>query len=278
MTELHIIKEPDVCPYCGFPTTKRELLVGLSKDIFCSNENCPERVKQHICYFISKGCMNVDDCGSSTVDLLIKTGLLSSFKDLYNISIDEFIWVAGMTPYSSEKLYNNIKKSKQNADAATILYSVGIQNIGKITAEKILNIFGSIENVYNFIKNKPYDKQRILIDEIGEVATESLITYEYPDDLMWFVNNGFNTTYSNSSDVKSDKLKNLRILASGTFDNYSRDEIKNVIIENGGIYASGVNKKLDILVCGKNMGPSKLDKARTLGIKMITEQEFINML
>lgn len=277
--EISIIAEPLICPCCETLLVKNATLVGESRDLYCPNEYCPDKIHAQICYFVSRGCMDIKDCADATIKTLINTKLVNSYKDLFNLNIDELIWVAGMTEYSAKKLCTNINNARLSASGVTVLYSMGIPNIGRITAEKILDICGDLNNLYNAIINS----DTIIINKfrnvIGEVATNSLISYNKIDNIKWFVDNGFNITSDvNNVTAVSNKLNGLRILASGTFENYSRDGIKEVIEENGGIYASGVNKKLDILICGKNMGPSKLDKAKALGIKMISETEFMTMI
>lgn len=277
--EISIITEPVICPCCGTALTKNITLTGESRDLYCPNEFCPDKIHAQICYFVSRGCMDIRDCADATIKTLINTKLVKTYKDIFNLDIDELIWVAGMTEYSAKKLCANINNARSIASGVTVLYSMGIPNIGRITAEKILDIVGDLNNLYNVIVNSDTNTINKIRNVIGDVATNSLITYNKVDDIKWFVDNGFNITTSVSGvNSVSNKLNGLRILASGTFENYSRDEIKNVIEENGGIYASGVNKKLNILVCGKNMGPSKLDKAKALGIKMISEEEFMTMI
>lgn len=276
--KVNIVNYPDTCPYCGTPIIKRQNSDGLDGvDIICPNKNCIGIKKAHLCFVISKGCFDIKDFGESTVNMLFDNNIINNWWEIFNLTIDDFV-NSGMTQYSSEKLYYNIQNVKSTADAATLLFSLGIKSIGKLKAQKIIDILGSLDAL-----NLTDDIINSFIKEIGPESTKSLINEINSDYIknivVYFNNNGFNiNNIKIEKKIISNALNNLKLLASGTFENYSRDDIKRVIEEYGGTYASGVNKTLDILICGKNIGPSKLDKAKKLGIKMISEDEFIKMI
>lgn len=281
--KISILDAPKTCPFCGTAVIHKDNNDGTkSVDIYCPNDECIGRKKAHLRYIVGKSVFDIDGFGTSTVDILYDNNIISDWCDIFSITAADLTSKAKMTEYSAEKLIANIKSSKEKATGITVLMSLGIDGIGTMTAEKILNVYNDISKIM-LISNTSsiYDN---LKNVIGEVASNNFIRCLFHNKqsfitIMSLQDAGISMTCtSNKVVATSNKLNNMRLLASGTFDNFSRDEIKNTIELNGGIYASGVNKKLDILICGKNIGPSKLDKATKLGIKMINEDEFIKMI
>ena len=277
--KVSIVTPPSICPFCGTKIINRQNSGGeIGVDIICPNRNCIGIKKAHLGFVISKGCFDIKDFGESTVNLLFDDNIINNWWEIFDLTIEDLMNKASMTQYSAEKLHYNIQNVKNSVDATALLFSLGIKSIGQLKAKKIIDVFGSLDS---FIFTD--DKINILSKEIGPESTKSLIN-EINDDYIkmiieYFKNNGFNiTNIKEEKETLSNNLKDLKLLASGTFENYSRDEIKKVIESHGGTYASGVNKTLDILICGKNIGPSKLDKAKKLGIKMISEEDFINLI
>lgn len=277
--KTYVVDSPSICPFCGTKTINRQNSDGEnSVDIYCPNQNCIGIKKSHLSFIISKSCFDIKDFGEATVNLLYDNNVITNWWEIFNLTIDDLINKVNLTQYSAEKLYYNIQNVKSNINGADILFSLGIKSIGKIKATKIINILGSLDNI-NFDDNIINQ----LNDEIGPESTKTLISgilSDYNKNIIsYFKSNNFNITNSKIEIEKvSNVFNNMKLLASGTFENYSRDEIKKVIESHGGTYASGVNKTLDILICGKNIGPSKLEKAKKLGIKMINENEFEKML
>ena len=281
--KLNIVEIPKYCPACKTKLIHKDNNDGKkSTDIYCPNIKCPDRIKAHFKYVVGKGVFDIDGFGGATVEQLIDNHIISNWYDIFSLTANDLINKMNMTEYSAEKLIANITTAKENATGVTVLMSLGIDGIGNITAEKILNVYNDISTI-TFISNTStiYDNLKPVI---GDVAARNFITEFFNNTqvfmtIMSLKDAGISTTLSNNKiEVTSDKLKNIKMLASGTFDNFSRDEIKSTIEKHGGIYASGVNKKLDILICGKNIGPSKLEKATKLGIKMINEEEFLKMI
>lgn len=279
---LTILEAPRTCPYCNSTLIRKNNNDGTqSTDIYCPNNNCIGRQKAHLKYIVGKSVFNIDGFGTSMVDTLYDNNIITNWYDIFTLTTNDLINKANLTEYSSEKLIANIKYAKENANGVTVLMSLGIDGIAEITAKKILSVYNDLLGLT--VISATTTIYNNLINVIGNVATnnfiDAFINQNITDVITKLYQFGISTTLSdNKTSVTSDKLKNLKILASGTFENYSRDEIKKVIEENGGTYASGVNKTLDILVCGKNIGPSKLQKAEKLNIKMITEAEFIKMI
>lgn len=281
--KLNILEEPKNCPFCGTKLIRKDNNDGKkSVDIYCPNTKCVGRKKSHLRYIVGKSVFDIDGFGTSMVDTLYDNNIIKDWYDIFTITEKDLIFKAGLTEYSAEKLIANIKLAKERANGITVLMSLGIDGIGTMTAEKILSVYDDISTI-PLISNTAtiYDN---LKDIIGEVSTRNFIESFFHNQsvfitIMSLKDAGISTRLSSNKIVAtSNKLNGLRLLASGTFNNFSRDEIKETIEINGGIYASGVNKKLDILICGKNIGPSKLDKATKLGIKMINEDDFLKMI
>lgn len=271
------IKEPTVCPFCGSPVKR---LLENGAHLYCTNPNCPEVIVEKINYFVNKECMDIDGFSEKTLRKIINTVNVTSWRDLYSLSENMLTEVCGLGPKISANIVLQLRKSKIEVPPYRVLVSMGIPNIGKVVAQKLLEKYKSIDALYTKIIN---DKIEDIIDLIGPVATENLKNwfltsndfYDICEVGLQHINSKDDSVLSSST---SNKLNGLIILATGTFKNFSRDEIKKSVIENGGTYASGVNKKLNYLIVGEAAGESKLKKADELGIKQISEEDFLKMI
>lgn len=280
--QVNIVNKPEVCPVCGSKLEHRINNDGnISTDIYCVNKHCKGILRAHLKYIISKNCFDIQDLGEHTIDLLLESKLIDNWYDIFELSTNDLIDIVGMTPYSAEKLHYNINNAREHSTADVLLLSLGIPNMGILTCQKVLKLCGSLDMIFNYVNDE--NNHNVLVKSIGDVTTNNLINAltieEIKDNINYFINSGFNLSLNIVQIEKiSNCLEGLKMLASGTFKDYSRDDIKKKIEMYGGVYASGVNKKLDILVCGDNVGPSKLEKAKKLGIKIISEEEFNKML
>lgn len=265
------IVEPKVCPFCGSPVIR---LIGDGAHLYCSNPDCKERKLQKLNYFVTKQCMNIDGLSEKTLRKLQSSGLITEWKDLYTVTFDDLI-SAGLGEKTSLKIIDEVKKSKTNVSADTVLMALGIPMIGKVTAQKLLEHFTSIKN----IEIAPVDEISD-VEGVGNVAAQYVYDYMHNNQLELSYVYQFLTYEFVKPTVKksSSALAGLTILATGTLDNFTRDSIKQSIIENGGKYASGVSGKLSYLLVGKDAGASKLNKAKALGIKTITEEEYLKLI
>lgn len=272
------IAEPAHCPYCGAETVR---LIDDGANIYCSNINCPGRNLEKLKYFVSKECMNIDGISGKTLEKLLSNNVheIHSWWDLYSIPKETFMSI-GLGEKTSVKLVNELKKSREiNADK--VLSALSIPMIGQVNAKKLLERFGSIENIEDIACS---DKSSLIISEIGEVAGGYIIDYmksnHDKDSELSFVYKFLNTIYEKeTAPVKESSLLNgLVVLATGVFDNFSRGSIKESVIANGAKYGSGVNGKLSFLIVGHEPGPSKIAKAKELGIRMVSESEYIEMI
>ena len=280
------IAEPKNCPFCGSPIIR---LLEEGAHLYCSNSECPERKIAKLNYFVTKECMNIDGLSEKTIRKMCKTLTINNWYDLYDYTFDDFV-SAGLGEKTALKISTELSNSREKASATRILVSLGIPMIGKVNATKLLEKFGSIKELENAATNIQYLPQNIIshrqgyeiIDLIGEVAGQTFVDY---------VNNNkeeFGKVYEIFNNISLEKkeaasnegctLAGMTILATGTLKNFTRDGIKDSIIANGGTYASGLSKKLTFLIVGEAAGPSKLAKAETLGIKQISEEDYLKMI
>lgn len=273
------ISAPTVCPFCGSPVVK-QLKDGAH--LYCSNKNCKERLLQQLNYFVTKQCMNIDGLSEKTLRKLQDAGLVNYWYDLYSLTFDSCV-NAGLGNKTALKLIDELQKSRTSVPAENVLMALGIPMIGKVAAHDLLTEFGSIkeiENAVNSIQADNSNKVNQIIKVIGEAATQSLISYfkENKEELQFVYTYLTYNSVASETVSASNKLEGLTILATGTLQNFTRDGIKESIIANGGKYASGVNGKLSFMIVGQAAGSSKIDKANKLGIKMISENEYLNLI
>jgi DNA ligase (NAD+) len=180
-----------------------------------------------------------------------------------------------MAEKSAENIINSIENSK-NVSFDRVLFALGIRYVGETVAKKLAYAFKNIEKLSNASK-----EELIAVDEIGERIAESIIEYFADTNNIKIIANLMNAgvNFEIVEEQKlSEKLKNLSIIISGTFTRHSRDEIKDLIEKHGGKNVSSISKNTDFLLAGDNIGPSKLEKANKLGIKIISEDDFENMI
>lgn len=273
------ISAPTVCPFCGSPVVK-QLKDGAH--LYCSNKNCKERLLQQLNYFVTKQCMNIDGLSEKTLRKLQDVGLVNYWYDLYSLTFDSCV-NAGLGNKTALKLIDELQKSRTSVPAENVLMALGIPMIGKVAAHDLLTEFGSIkeiENTVNYIQADNSNKVNQIIKVIGEAAAQSLISYfkENKKELQYVYTYLTYNSVASETVSASNKLEGLTILATGTLQNFTRDGIKESIIANGGKYASGVNGKLSFMIVGQAAGSSKIDKANKLGIKMISENEYLNLI
>ena len=269
------IEPPTICPVCGHPVIKKENADG-NKGIhlYCSNKDCKSKVLAGLEYFVSKDCMNIDGIGTKILISLYVINNIHNWYDLYNLKEEDLEYLGK----NGQKIYENIQKSK-NMPADRVLTALGIPMIGKVASKALMETYGSILNMYVDITEHNGAK---LFNEkpIGNAAINELITFTKNIDNKECFNNIFsllNFSYI-SNKISDGPLKGKTLLATGTLDNFPREEIKKSIINHGGKYASSVSKNLDYLIVGDKPGASKIKKATELGIKTISELQYIEMI
>ena len=269
------IEPPTICPVCGHSVIKKENANGIKGiHLYCSNKDCKSKVLAGLEYFVSKDCMNIDGIGTKILASLYVINNIHNWYDLYNLKEEDLEYLGK----NGQKIYENIQKSK-NMSPDRVLTALGIPMIGKVASKALMETYGSILNMYVDITEHNGTK---LFNEkpIGNAASNELVIFvSNPNNKKIFTNifNIFNCTYI-SNKFTEGILKGKTLLATGVFNNFPREEIKNSIINNGGKYVSSVSKKLDYLIVGNKPGISKVNKAAELGIKMISELEYLNLI
>ena len=264
------------CPQCGSPLIRYENEAAH----YCTNDSlCPPQIKGKIEHFISRDAMNIDSLGPETVAEYFDRGLIKDVADLYLLKTTDLIGENGTKLKSAQKIINAIEKSKQQPFDRT-LYALGIRFVGKVTAKNIAHRFLTLDNLINAVNN---NQQQLLDTEgVGAVIASSIIHYFNEPKNVEIVNRlcqyGLNFKTEQQTTPQNDTLKNQNIVISGTFTHHSREEYKNIIEAHGGKNSSSISAKTSFILAGENMGPSKLEKAQKLSIKIINEEEFLDLI
>lgn len=264
---------PELCPNCNTNIYFDSNLTS----IICPNTYCSERIIKSIEYFTSRECMNIKGLGEKINRKLIELGFITNILDLYNLSNfkNEIIKLDKMGEKNITNLLDSIEKSKQNK-YETVLYSLGIRFVGKNTASLLCSQFDTIDKLIEADEAKISN-----IKGIGPKVAKSVREFFDNENNIMIIKGlkelGFNLKTEKKEFNFNENITNYTFLATGTMTNYTRDEIKDLIIKYGGKYLSSVSKNLNYLIVGSNAG-SKLKKAMDLNIKIITEDEFLKMV
>lgn len=245
---------------------------------FCSNEDeCPPQVIGKIEHFVSRKAMNIDSLGGETIVQLYKTNLVHNIADLYDLKKEQLLPLERMAEKSANNLIDGIQNSKK-VTFERVLYAIGIRHVGETTAKKIAKKVKTLNVLMNSTK-----EELLAIDEVGEIIADSIHHYFSNQKNIEIINRlkhtGLCFELSEKQQVEgSEKLKDLTIVISGVFTQHSRDEYKDMIELHGGKNSGSISKKTSFVLAGDNMGPEKLKKAESLGIKIINEEEFLEMI
>jgi DNA ligase (NAD+) len=261
------------CPECHSALIRRE---GEAAH-YCPNESgCPPQIKGRIEHFISRNAMDIG-AAEATIDLLYNKGLINNIADLYALSENQIIQLERFAEKSAKNLIESIHSSK-NIPFERVLFGLGIRHVGVTVAKKLARHFRNLENLI-----QASFEELLEIDEIGDRIAESIISYFQNPQNIEIINRlkdaGLQFSISESTEAtRSEKLKNLTIVISGTFQNHSRDELKELITLHGGKNTGSVTSSTNYLLAGENAGPAKLEKARKLNIPILSESDFIDMI
>jgi len=262
------------CPECNTALERNE---GEANH-FCPNDvTCPPQVIGRIEHFVSRKAMNIDSLGGETIVQLYNASLIKTIADLYDLKKEDILPLERMAEKSAQNLIDGIEASKQ-VPFERVLYAIGIRHVGETTAKKIAKKVKSLSVLINSTK-----EELLAIDEVGEIIADSIAQYfsnQTNKDIVHRLQQaGLQFELSEEQQqAASDKLKDLTIVISGVFTKHSRDQYKDMIELNGGKNSGSISKKTSFVLAGDNMGPEKLKKAESLGIKIINEDEFLEML
>jgi len=267
--EGETFKIPDVCPVCGTKTVNDSEVAA----IICPNEECPARMFRSFVHFASRDAMNIDGLGPAILTDLIQAGFIKNFADLYKLTAEQVMTLEGFQEKSASNLISAVLSSKQ-ADAARLLFALGIPQIGKRTAEIIVQKFGSIDAVA-----KATEGELQSIDTVGPIMAKQLTTYFAQQKNISLLEELKEAGLNFAAEITqvSSVLEGKKFVVTGTLIRFTRNEIHQLIKDNGGTIAGSVSKKTDFVLAGEAAG-SKLTKAQSLGIPVLTEAEFIEMI
>ena len=262
------------CPECGTPLVRVE---GEAAH-YCPNEwGCPPQVKGRIVHFVSRRAMNIN-IGPETVEALYQKDLVHDAADLYEVEWDDLLRLERFAEKSAKNYYWSLNASFE-VPYARVLFALGIRGVGENIAAKLAYAHPSIEALVQATV-----EALVETDEIGEKIARNVVDF-FAEENNWTMverlkDLGIRMKLTESDDdgVRSDKLKGLTFVISGTFARHSRDEYKQLIERHGGRNASAISGKTDYLLAGENMGPAKLAKAEKLGVKLLNEDEFLKLI
>ncbi len=277
-TQRDIFSEPVTyithCPECNTALVRTE---GDAKH-FCPNEwGCPPQIKGKITHFINRKAMNIDGLGEETIDLLVDKNLITNSADLYELTFEQLFELEGFKEKKVQNILNGLDKSKE-VPFERVLFAIGISYVGETVAKKLAKHFKNIENIANATI-----EELMVADEIGDKIAESIIQFFANETNQTLINQlkekGLQFSLSEEQLANTtNKLEGLTFVVSGVFSLFSRDELKHTIEQNGGKVSGSISKKTSYVVAGENMGPSKLQKAQDLGVEIINENRFAEMI
>ena len=261
------------CPECGTPLVRPE---GEAAH-YCPNDSgCPPQIKGRIEHFVTRRAMNIN-MGPETVEDLYEAGWVKNVADLYDLKITDLMSLERWAEKSARNLLNSLRESK-SVPFERVLYALGIRYVGETVAKRLAMWFHSIDELMH-----ASFEQLVAVDEIGDRIAQSVVTYFADERNRQIVERlraqGLQMAVSEAVLAnRSDRLKGLTFVISGTFSQHSRDEYKTMIEQHGGKNTGSVSGKTSYILAGENMGPAKLEKAAKLGVRIIHEDEFLKMI
>ena len=262
------------CPECGSPLTRYE---GEAAH-YCTNDaSCPPQIKGKIEHFVSRKAMNIDGLGSETIDQFYQEGLIHNIADLYSLKAPDIACLERMGKKSAVNIMEGIRASKE-VPFERVLFALGIRFVGETTAKTLAKAFRSIDALASASLD-----DLMQVDEIGARIAQSILQYfadaRNREIIERLRDAGVQMQMAEQDGAEyTDKLAGKSIVISGVFARHSRDEYKEMIERNGGKNVGSISKKTTFILAGENMGPSKLEKAQKLGVPIINEEEFLEML
>jgi DNA ligase (NAD+) len=260
------------CPECDTPLQRQE---GEAQH-FCPNETgCPPQIKGKMEHFISRKAMNIDGLGAETIELLFEKQLINNAADLYDLQYEDLIRLDRMADKSVRNLLTGLEESK-NVPFERVLFALGIRFVGETVAKKLAQALGNIDAIA-----EASFEELIGIEEIGDKIAQSIRQFfseESSLELIQRLKNAGLQFEMVQKELVGDALKDASIVVSGVFERISRDELKALIESYGGKNVGSISAKTTYVVAGENMGPAKLEKAQKLGVTILNESEFFNLI
>ena len=283
--EAEPVKFVTVCPVCGTPLVQNEGEAG----VFCPNElHCAPQIRGRLEHFISRKAMNIDSLGEGKIEVLYSQGLVRNAADLYDLTFDKLFGLEkviedengksktlSFKEKTTQNILNGIEQSK-NVPFERVLYAFGVRFVGEVTAKKLARRFKNIDAIASATQ-----EELVEVEDVGERVAESVIQYfnntENLEMVMRLRSAGLQMEAGEESQAASDKLAGMNIIVSGVFS-VPRDDLKALIEQHGGKNVSSISKNTTYVLAGDKMGPEKRKKAEILGIPIISEEDFWDMI
>ena len=262
------------CPECGTPLVRVEGEAGN----YCPNDvSCPPQIKGKMEHFVSREAMNIDSMGPETIELLFNYGLVKNIADIYTLYAEDLMFLPRLGAKSAENIVAAVQASRA-VPFERVLFALGIRFVGATVAKRLARAFGNIDALMSATM-----EQLTAVDEIGERIAASVISFfasEANRELVVRLKEaGLKFELEEETlQARTELLKGQSIVISGVFTHHSRDEYKEMIENNGGKNVGSVSKSTSFILAGDNMGPAKLEKANKLGVRLVSEDEFLAML
>lgn len=262
------------CPECGTTLVRNE---GEAQHYCPNTEGCPPQIIGRIQHFISRKAMDIEGLGGETVALLVNNGLINNYADLYLLKEEQIIPLERMAQKSAENMIKGIEASKQ-IPFERVLFALGIRYVGETVAKKLAKHYKTIDALKN-----ASEEELTTVDEIGERIAQSVVSFFASEENIAIIERL--KSYGVQLEISAENLANQTntlngntFVVSGVFTKVSRDELKKLIEDNGGKVSSSISSKTNYVVAGDNMGPSKKTKAESLGVAIISEDDFLQMI
>ena len=262
------IEEPKICPCCHSPLVKKGPL------LYCKNrDGCKEQIISRLTHFVDREAFNIEGLSEKTLWQCHQKLGVSEFSDLYKLKEEDLLKLDNFKDKKTKNIINSINNSK-NVDFYRFIFALGISEVGIKTAKDLAKRFITFDKLKNAAKEELLD-----VEDVGDVIADNIIEYFQDEENLKEINRLFSAgiTINESNLVIGEKLKGLTFVLTGTLPNYTRPEMSEIIEKNGGKVASSVSKNTSFVLAGEEAG-SKLDKAKSLGVKVISEEEMLKML
>ncbi len=261
------------CPECGTPLVRFD---GEAAHYCPNDSSCPPQIKGKIEHFISRKAMNIDGLGPETVDLFFKDGLIHSAADLYTLDAAQICTLERMGQKSADNIIKGIERSKE-VPFERVVFALGIRFVGETVAKILARAFKSMDRL-----QAATVEELVEVDEIGEKIAQSIVRFfadpREQELIARLTAHGLQMEAASSGQEESTVLEGKSFVISGVFTHHSRDEYKRMIETHGGRNVGSISAKTSFILAGENMGPAKLEKARKLGIRILSEEEFLAMI
>ncbi|MBO4621533.1 MAG: NAD-dependent DNA ligase LigA, partial [Paludibacteraceae bacterium] len=261
------------CPECGATLVRMEGEAAWR----CPNDSgCPPQQKGKMEHFVSRKAMNIDGLGTETIDLFYEKGWLRNIADIYDLSRDEIAALPGFGDKSADRLMAGLEESKK-VPWSRVLFALGIRFVGETTAKKLAKAYPSAD-----LLRAASQEELTEVEDVGDEIAKAIVAHLSNEDNIRIIERlraaGLQMESHETAERLSDSLEGKSIVVSGVFRHHSRDEYKALIEAHGGKNVGSVSAKTSFILAGENMGPAKLEKAEKLGVQILSEEEFLDII